>query len=140
MRKILNIIFSSFLFLGFPGPAFSATYTGYQGVFLNPVSTTIASSGTKSAVIKLNGFVLAGISLPTTFTGSTITFEACDTAAGTFQVVKSSTSGTTLSYTVTQNTFVVINPADFYGINFLKIVSGSTEGATRTLKLSLKGL
>lgn len=113
--------------------------SGYQGEFNPALSTTIANGQTKSAVISTGGLALCGIILPAAFTGTTLTFEACDTAAGTFVPVKSTTSGTALSYTVAQGTFAAIDPKDFQGIAFLKIVSGSSEGALRTLKLAMKG-
>lgn len=111
---------------------------GYQGEFIVS-STTIPISTTETAAIPLNGFNLVGIYFPAAFTGTAITFEACDTLAGTYLVVKSTTSGSSLSYTVAQGTYAAIDPKDFYGINFLKIKSGSTEIAARTLVISLKG-
>lgn len=114
-------------------------YNGYQGEFLPSRPVLIASGGTESAAINLKGLCLVGILLPATFTGTTLTFEACDTEAGTFVPVKTGTGGSALSYTVAQATYAAIDPKDFQGINFLKIKSGSTEGADRTLLCSLKG-
>lgn len=113
--------------------------TGYQGYFNPAVVTTIAASGATSAAIQLGGAVPVGVYLPATFTGTTLTFTACDTLGGTYLVLKSTTSGTSLSYTVAQGTYVALDPKDFHGVNFLKIVSGSTEGSTRTLKIATKG-
>lgn len=121
-------------------PVSTAVLTGYQGYFQPAVTTTITASGATSAAIPLKGFVPVGIYLPATFTGTTLTFTACDTAAGTYLVLKNTTSGTSLSYTVAQGTYVALDPKDFAGVNFLKLVSGSTEGSTRTLKIALKGL
>lgn len=113
--------------------------TGYQGYFNPAVVTTIAASGATSAAVALGGFVPVGVYLPAAFTGTTLTFTACDTSGGTYLVLKSTTSGTSLSYTVVQGTYVALDPKDFQGVNFLKIVSGSTEGSTRTLKIAVKG-
>lgn len=110
--------------------------TGYQGNF-QTVSAVIANGQTKSGVIAMAGFNLVGIILAT-MTGTALTFEASDAAAGTFVPVKKA-DGSSLSYTTASNTYVAIDPKDFYGIAFLKIVSGSSEGAARTLKLALKG-
>lgn len=114
--------------------------TGYAGTMQPAVPVSIPSASPSSAAIALKGYSPVGIYLPSAFTGATISFTASDTLAGTYLVVKSTTSGTTLSYTVTQNTYVALDPVAFYGINYLKIVSASSEAGTRSLKLALKGL
>jgi hypothetical protein len=114
-------------------------FTGYNGQMNNAVTTTIASSGTTSAAVTLKGFSLVGILLPATFTGTTLTFTVSVDCTNYF-ALKTSTSGTSLSYTVAQGTYAAINPVDFYGVNCLKIVSGSTEGSARTLTLAVKGI
>ncbi len=113
--------------------------TGYQGNFNPGLSVVIASGQQESAAISCAGFVLCGILLPAAFTGTTLTFEASSSFAGTYVPVKNTTSGTALSYTVAQGTYAALDPKDFQGISFLKIKSGSAEGAARTLICSLKG-
>jgi len=110
---------------------------GYGGQFLPSKNAVIAASGTKSAAIPLNGFVPVGIYFPATFTGTAVTFEACDTEDGTYRPVYNSAGA--VSYTIAQARFYALDPKDFAGINFLKIVSGATEGAERTLVVALKG-
>jgi hypothetical protein len=112
---------------------------GYQGNFNPNLAAVISASTTTSAVINLGGFTLCGIQIPAAFTGTALTFLVCSTATGTFVPLKTSTSGTSLSYTVAQGTYAAINPQDFYGVNYLQIVSGSTEGSARTLICSVKG-
>lgn len=121
------------------GGIMTAKYSGYQGQFLSGVQAIIANGGTESANIALNGMCLCGIFFPAAFTGTAVTFEA-SLDGTTFFAVKSTTSGTSLSYTVAQGEYVAINPVDFQGIATLRIVSGSSEGAARTLNLSLKGI
>lgn len=113
--------------------------SGFQNVFNPSYSATIASSGTVSTVINTGGMTVVGVMLPATFTGTTLTFKA-STDGINFFTVKSTTSGTSLSYTVAQGTYAALDPKDFYGIQYLEIVSGSTEGAARTLLVSLKGI
>lgn len=113
--------------------------SGYQGNFNPNLTATIGASGTTTGAIPLGGFCLCGILFPATFTGTAITFLASPDGT-TYKVLKATTSGTTLSYTVAQDTFAAIDPKDFQGVNYLKIVSGSTEGSARTLKLAVKGL
>lgn len=113
--------------------------SGYAG-YTNPgLSVAIANGQQSSAVIPCGGMALVGVLLPAAFTGTALTFEVCDTAGGTFVPLKSTTSGTALSYTVAQGTYAAIDPKDFYGVQFLKIKSGSAEGGARTLIVSLKG-
>lgn len=111
---------------------------GYQGNFVTR-NATIANAATTSDAIALGGMCLVGILLRA-FTGTALTFTVCDTIDGTFVPLKSTTSGSALSYTVAQNGYFAIDPTAFQGVQFLKIVSGSSEAAERTLVLSLKGL
>lgn len=113
--------------------------SGYQGQMIYNKTVVVASGGATSAVIDMKGFSLVGVLLPATFTGTTLTFTV--SVDGTnFFALKSTTSGTALSYTVVQGTYAAIDPFPFYGVRYLKIVSGSTEGANRTLTLALKGI
>lgn len=114
-----------------------AYISGYQGQFNANGAATIAASATKSGVVSCGGLTLCGILMPTAFTGTTITFEASNAADGTFSPVYNSAGQ--VSYTVAAARFVSINPVDFQGVAFLKIVSGSAEGASRALICSLKG-
>lgn len=115
----------------------SVNKTGFIGNLLT--SAVSLPAGTKTGAIDLAGLTLVGIQFPTTFTGTTITFEASDALAGTYVPVKAGTSGAALSYTVAQATFAALDPKDFYALNFIKIVSGSSEASARTLILTLKG-
>ena len=101
-------------------------------------SLAIATSQPNSAVITTEGLSLCGILFPAAFTGTTVTFLACDTLGGTYVPVYNSAGA--VSYTVAQGRYVAIDPKDFYGIQFLKIVSGSSEAAGRTIICSLKGI
>jgi hypothetical protein len=138
MRKYLAL-----LLLCFSTSSFAAitpqTFQGYQGITVTGVVATIAAGGTLSSAVSLNGFSLCAILLPATFTGATISFEASFDGTNYFPVY-STTSGTLLSYTVTQGHYVAIDPKDFFGIKTVKILSASTEGSTRTLNCSLKGI
>jgi hypothetical protein len=111
--------------------------TGYAG-FTNPaVSAVIANGQTASGAISTGGMGLVGIYIPAAFTGTTITFQGSTAVAGTFVPVYNSSGQ--VSYTVSTSRYIAINPADIVGIPFLKIVSGSSEGAARTLTCSFKG-
>lgn len=101
-------------------------------------ATTIANGATTSAAIPTKGLTLVGVQLPAAFTGTTITFTG-SVDGTTYQAVKSTTSGTALSYTVAQGTYAAIDPIPFYGLAFIKLVSGSSEGGARSFSVTLKG-
>jgi hypothetical protein len=94
---------------------------------------TIANGQTASAAIDLGGNTLVGLIIPAAFTGTALTFSASDAIDGTYSVVKGS-DGASVSYTVAQGTYVVIQPAVLAGIRFLKVISGSSEGGARVIK------
>lgn len=106
---------------------------------LNQAPASIIISTTTSSAVATQGCALVGIQLPAAFTGTTITFQVATSLAGTYQTLKSTTSGSSLSYTVAQGTYVAIDPKDFQGVQFIKVVSGSSEAAARSLTLMLKG-
>lgn len=101
-------------------------------------ATTIANAASTSAAIPTQGLTLVGIQLPAAFTGTAITFTG-SVDGTTYQPVYSTTSGTALSYTVAQGHYVAIDPTPFYGLAYIKLVSGSTEGGARAITVTLKG-
>lgn len=113
--------------------------SGYQGLTNPALEVVIANGATESGAIPCAGMSLVGIILPAAFTGTALTFLVSDAVAGTYVPLHSTVSGTLLSYTVAQGKYCAIDPKDFYGVQFLKIKSGSAEGAARTLICSLKG-
>lgn len=100
---------------------------------------TIAISQTDSSEVDLRGMTLCGIHLPAAFTGTALTFKAATASGGTFQSVVDG-AGAAVSKTVAQGQYVKLDPADFAGIQFIKIVSGSSEAAERTLTLALRSV
>lgn len=137
MKAFLSVLLVSVL-LSFTAQA--ANVTGYQGNMQPTVTMTIANGQQSSGAINMKGMALVGIFTPAALTGTALTFEVSQTLAGTYVPLKVTTSGTALSYTVTTSSYYAIDPKDFAGVQFLKIKSGSAEGAARTLVVSLKGL
>lgn len=99
-------------------------------------TATIAISTTKSAAVDLRGTTLCGFYMPAAFTGITITFEA-SADNSTFVPVEDG-GGASISKTVSASKYISLNPADFAGIQYLKLVSGSTETAERDIELALR--
>lgn len=111
--------------------------SGYQGLMNSGLSVGIANGQTVSEAINCGGMALTGIKFPAAFTGTAVTFQMCDTIDGTYVPVYNAAGA--VSYTIAQGRYYAIDPKDFQGIKFLKIVSGSAEGAGRTLVVSMKG-
>lgn len=100
---------------------------------------TIPNGSSTSNEIDLRYQALMGLHMPAAFTGTTITFTASNTAGGTFNPVYKD-DGTQYSVTVATNRAIAIDYTKLAGFRFIKLVSGSTEGATRTIPLGLKPL
>ncbi len=106
--------------------------TQYQPVLSNDLTAIIASGQTTSGEIDLNGNTLCGLFLPSTFDGSAITFEAAHTSGGTYVAVQDG-AGNAVSKTVSASKYITLNPADFAGIRFLRLVAGTAQSATDTV-------
>lgn len=131
MRKIL---FAIALALAIPIFAHSSVVPLGQ-VVQAPV--TIASSGTTSAAIQTGGMSLVGIQFPATMTSTALTFTV--SKDGVTYVPLYNSAGQ-VSYTIAGGRYIAINPVDFYGATYFKIVTGSSEGAARSLTAILKGI
>jgi hypothetical protein len=99
-------------------------------------TVTIASGQTVSAAIDLTEYTLVGIIMPSTFTGTTMTFQA--SADNSTFVAMKDTSGSTISYTVGTSRYIPLDPSIFAGIRFLKLVSGSSEGQDDIIALAVR--
>ena len=142
MKRLFLMVFA--LVVGSAGVTYAAASLLTSSVLtVNKVllfaPTTIAISTTTSAAIATGGLSLVGVQLPAAFTGTTLTFQISFDGV-TYQPVYTSTSGTALSYTVAAGHYVAVNPQDFYGANYIKLISGSSEAAARTFSVALKGL
>ena len=108
-----------------------------QGQVQYPTAV-IAISTTTSAALATGGASLVGCQLPAAFTGTSISFTVATSLGGTYQELDNSSGK--VSYTVAAGKYIVINPVDFYGVQYFKIVSNSSEAAARSLVCSLKGI
>lgn len=111
--------------------------------YVSPVKTTtatISSSGTKTGAIDLGGCQLTGFQLPASFTGTAITFEVSPDNS-TFQALYDKNNAA-ISFTVTQGRTYALGDLiqSLAGYRYMKLVSGSTEGADRTITLFARPL
>ena len=93
---------------------------------------TVASNATTSAEVDLGGTEIVGLQLPAAFTGTTLKFMVSTVSGGTYQTLTDG-AGADVSKTVAQGKYVGIDPTLFRGIRFVKLVSGSSEGADRQI-------
>ena len=93
-------------------------------------TVTIASSGTTSTGLTLQGTIPLAIQTPAALTGTSFTFQASVDGASWFDLYN---AGTQYSVTVAASRYIALNPDVFEGIRYIRIVSGSSEGASRTI-------
>jgi hypothetical protein len=99
------------------------------------VSTvTIANGATTSTAltVRTNSKLLA-FETPSAFTGTAVTFEASSDSGTTYKPVYDGT--TQYSINVGTSRHVAINPTVFEGVRVVRVISGSTEAAARTITL-----
>ena len=94
---------------------------------------TILSGQTDSNEIDLLGMSLCGFFMPETFTGTTITFKTATESGGTFLAIADVTK------TVAVNQYIPIDPADFAGVQVIKLVADS-QGADAAITLAVRQL
>lgn len=91
------------------------------------VTFTIASGQTVSNAIDVREKILVGLQFPT-MTGVALTFQASSDGVTYVAVLNPNTP-----YTIASDRYLVVPSADLAGVRYIKIVSGSAEGATRTI-------
>jgi hypothetical protein len=96
-------------------------------------TVTIASSGTVSTSITIEGgrTVLA-LRTPSTLTGTEFKFQASTDGDNFFALYNGSTE---YAVTVAASRYIAVNTEVMAGVRFLKVVSGSSEGASRIISV-----
>lgn len=95
-------------------------------------TVTITSGQTQSGAVDLDGTTLCGLLLPSTFDGTTITFQTSDTLAGTYVDIQDGT-GASASVTCAASKYIALDPLAFAGIRFLKLTAGTSQSTTDTI-------
>ncbi|MBK8609079.1 MAG: hypothetical protein IPL84_03830 [Chitinophagaceae bacterium] len=101
--------------------------------FVHTVLDSVKAGTTSSAAIDLEGYTLAGIEFPATFTGATVTITtSADTVTANFKTIQY--DGADVSLTATDGKYCQFKPVETWGVlRYIKIVSASTEAATRNV-------
>ena len=95
-------------------------------------TVTIASSGTTSTSLTMQGGrVPIAIVTPSALTGTTFKFQASADQGTNFYALYN--EGTEYSVTVSTSRYIALNPNVFEGVKVVRIVSGSSEAAARTI-------
>lgn len=114
------------------------TANQYQPNDTYDLTATIASGQTTSNAIDLSGCDLCGFYMPAAFTGTTIKVQSSPTFDGTYVEVQDG-AGADISLTVVPSKYIPIaNLAYIAGLRFIKLVSGSSEGGTRTITIAAR--
>lgn len=94
-------------------------------------TVTIASSGTTSTAISMTrNRVPLAVLTPAALTGTTFTFQASVDGTNFYDLYNGSSA---YSVTVASSRYIALNPDVFQGVFYIRIVSGSAEGASRTI-------
>ena len=98
----------------------------------------ISDNATTSSAAQCDGLLLSGIVFPAAMTGSTVTFDFSFDGTNWVDVVE--TDGTAVQYSVTAGDVVRVDPSGwaFASPGFLRVTSGSSEAADRTINLIFK--
>jgi hypothetical protein len=116
--------------------------SGMQDVSSNRVlnyatAVAIANGATESGAASLGEYTLVGLLMPAAVTGTTVKFLSAEALAGTYRTVTDG-AGTDYSVTVAASKYVPVDLTKLSGVRFLKVVSGSAEGAARSVVLALR--
>lgn len=108
----------------------------FQSVVSFDKSALISNGQQVSQAIDMAGNTLTGLIMPSSFTGTSITFQS--SVDNTTFIDMYDTAGNALSVTVAANRWVAFAPQDFAGVRYLKLKSGSAEAADRSITLVLR--
>ncbi len=103
------------------------------------ITATIANGQTVGVAVRIppptNGLaVLCALSMPAAFTGTAITFQVSIDGGTTWNALYDDT-GTLVTVTVAASRHIRLIPSLFAGLDHIKLVSGSAEGAARSIGL-----
>lgn len=92
-------------------------------------TVTIAGSASLSGAVDLGPFTLCGLLLASTWDTNVISFAASTTLGGTYVPILSASGAEVATGSIAASKWIALDPADFAGIRFLKIRSGTSSAA-----------
>ena len=108
-------------------------------MYVSNISVTIASGDTVSTPttsLFIAGGIAGAIITPSALTGTALSFQV--SYDGTTYTALYATGGTAVSYTVAASRVIPLDPAVFGSFPYLKLVSGSAEGADRVFTIIVR--
>lgn len=127
MKRLLALL----AILALPAPALASTATSFTDTRVQ-ITATIASGQTTSAEVDLGGTNIVGLQMPASFTSTSLKFLVSTASGGTYQNLADG-AGSDVSKTVAGGKYIGIDPTLFRGVRYVKLVSGSSEGADRQI-------
>lgn len=113
---------------------FFANNAGGSDYDVNAVTILINTTTSTDIDLSSRGFV--GFVIPSAFTGTAVTFTGSVDGTNFFALYNS--DNTAYSITVGTSRFYCLNPADFLGMRYVRLVSGSSEAAARTISIATR--
>lgn len=107
-----------------------------MAVTINRQVVVIADGESVSGIVDLKGQNLVGLSMPANFTGTALTFQVFN--GGTLYQTMVDGDGNNVSKAIAGNQYMKIHPADFAGIDQMKIVSNASEAEEREIVVHLR--
>ena len=104
---------------------------------IETTTATIANGATTSGVVELGASAVLGIEMPAAFTGTALAIHGASASGGTYAPLRDS-GGTALSITTAAGYRHYIDPLITAGWAYIKVVSGSTEGGSRVITLTVR--
>ncbi len=106
-------------------------------------NVTVANGGTQSGAVNLLNdqspfYGLVGIVTPSALTSTTITIQP--SLDGSTFLTHADYTGTSYTIPIGTNRWIALDPAMFAGFPWVRIVTGSAEGADRTFKLVVRAV
>jgi len=92
---------------------------------IDEIEINIDSGETDSSAIDLFGTTLAGLYIPSGFTGSSIQYQATYDGQNFFAIRDSEDNAVTS--TVSPSSYVALNPILFYGVRTIKLIAGASQ-------------
>ncbi len=93
------------------------------------LDTTIASSGTQSTAVAVDGEGVVGILCPSALTSSMMSFQFSEDGENWYDAY--GTGGEKLNITIGASYYIALSPADLVFSNFIRLVTPSAEAAER---------
>jgi hypothetical protein len=106
-------------------------------------TATIANGASLSGAVNLSGWTLIGIDMPASWTAANLTLQASVDNSTWDNVFDS--LGTEVTITAAASRFILLNPADFVSVRYLKVRSGTSgtpvnQGGARTITLIVRAI